>query len=195
MGQLAAILPRLTEQPAYGVRIIDLRMHDGSRHFGDVPESYDAENPEWHRIKAHVPRLEGAVLTGFTTDDVTEAWIDFSFRGHEISINNQHGFWWFFVKDPACPEDILVTVLDHFEAELNPHGALARTFGPMLVGDYRVLVYEPDARVTFKDFSDLDVAKQYADDAASESENGIVQALVFNGDLCTLHVGRHYGER
>jgi hypothetical protein len=185
----------VAETRSHSVRVIDMRMHDGSRHFGDIPENYDPASPEWHRIKAHVPELSGAALTGFVTDDVTEAWIDFSFRGHEFSINNQHAFWWFFVNDPECPEELLVTVLDHFEVLLNPHGALARTFGPMSVNDYRVLVYEPDARVTSKDFPDLDQARQYADDAASESENGIVQALVLNGDLCTLHVGRHYGER
>src|SRR5262245_66356926 len=101
-----------------------MKMADGSRHFGDLPETYDVQSPEWHRLKDHVDKLTGAKLTSFITDDVTEAWIDFAFEGHAFSINNQHGQWWFFVKDPACPDATLLAVLDHFEPLLNPHGAV-----------------------------------------------------------------------
>lgn len=94
--------------------LIDLRMRDGSRHFGSFRERYDADSPEWHRLRDHVARLEGATLTGFVTDEVTEAWIDLTWRGHAFSLNNQHGEWWLFVADPACPDEILEEILRHF---------------------------------------------------------------------------------
>jgi hypothetical protein len=80
-------------------RLIDMRMHDGSRHFGGLPETYDVAWPQWHRLRGHVTELVGATLRGFVTDDVTEAWIDFEFRGQAFSINNQHG--WFCARAPA----------------------------------------------------------------------------------------------
>ena len=58
-------------------------------------------------------RLPGATVTGFVTDFVTEAWIDITYRGQEFSINDQWGDYWFFVKDPACPDEIMAAVLDH----------------------------------------------------------------------------------
>lgn len=100
------------------VRIYDLRMNDGSRHFACLPETYAVARPQWEDIRDHVAVLEGAVLTGYATDQVTEAWIDFTFRGYAFSMNNQNGEWWFFVQDPACGEEILDGVLVHFEALL-----------------------------------------------------------------------------
>lgn len=161
-------------------------MADGSRHFGDLPETYDSEQPEWHRIKAHVPVLAGAALTAFVTDDVTEAWIDFSFSGQQFSINNQHGEWWFFVEDAGCPDELLLVVLDHFEALLNPRGATARRLGP-LGGAYRVMVYEEDGRVSFKDFDERGAAEHYANDSASES--GLTLSQVFDQHLRLVHTG------
>lgn len=92
--------------------LINLIMHDGSRHFGDLPQTVD-----WYAVRDHVARLPGAALSGFVTDDITEAWIDFNYRQHDFSINNQFGDYWFFVNDPACPAEILREVLNHF-AEL-----------------------------------------------------------------------------
>ena len=89
--------------------LINLLMHDGSRHFGDLPQTV-----LWYAVRDHVAQLPGAVLTGFVTDDVTEAWIDFTYHSHAFSINDQLGEYWFFVNDPACPETILSEVLDHF---------------------------------------------------------------------------------
>lgn len=101
-------------------RIFDLRMADGSRHFGALPETYDPVRPQWHALRDRVGELAGAELVGFVTDDVTEAWIDFEYRGHRFGINDQQGQWWFFVHDPACAEEILTQVLDHFAVVLGP---------------------------------------------------------------------------
>lgn len=90
-------------------------MQDGSRHFGDL-----AQTALWYDVRDHVARLPGAVLTGFITDDVTEAWIDFSYRGHTFSINDQFGDDWFFVQEAACPDPSLRAVPDHFARLLTP---------------------------------------------------------------------------
>jgi hypothetical protein len=100
--------------------LVDMRMADDSRYFGGLPETYDAERPQWDALREHVLLLAGAEPTGFATDRVTEAWIDFAYCGHAFSINNQHGEWWFFVSDPACPDDVMGEVLDHFEGLLDP---------------------------------------------------------------------------
>jgi hypothetical protein len=88
-------------------------MRDGQRHFAGLPETYDVEVPQWDRLRDHVVLLPGATLTGFVTDHVTEAWIDFAYRGYGFAANNQHGEWWLFVDDPSCPDEILGEVVDH----------------------------------------------------------------------------------
>jgi len=45
-------------------------------------------------------------------------WIDFTYRGHQFSINNQFGNYWFFVDNPQCSEEILEAVLGHCELAL-----------------------------------------------------------------------------
>ena len=89
-------------------KLLNMIMNDGSRHFGDLPESVD-----WHQLRDHIERLEGVRVTNFVTDNVTEVWIDFDYRGHRFSVNNQFGSYWFFVDNPACSEEILETVLGH----------------------------------------------------------------------------------
>jgi hypothetical protein len=91
-----------------GERLLAIKMHDGSRHFAELPETVS-----WHELRRHVERLRGATVTNFLTDNVTEVWIDFSFRGHEFGINNQFGSYWFFVRDWSCPEEILEAVVTH----------------------------------------------------------------------------------
>ena len=65
----------------------------------------------WHRLPNHIDKLDGAEVTDFITDNVTEAWIDCSYRGHCFSVNNQFGAYWFFVNDPTCPDKILEDIL------------------------------------------------------------------------------------
>jgi hypothetical protein len=84
-------------------------MHDGSLCFLSLPAAAD-----WYAVRDHVADLGGAELTGFLTDHVTECWIDFRYCGHEFSINDAPGDYWFFVKDPACPDVLLRSVAAHF---------------------------------------------------------------------------------
>jgi hypothetical protein len=83
-------------------------MHDGSRQFASLPE-----NRSWWALRDHLTRLPGASVTGFLTDGVTEAWIDFTFRGYSFTINNQLGEYWFFVEEADCPDAVLSEAADH----------------------------------------------------------------------------------
>jgi len=95
--------------------LFDHRAHDGSREFINLPECYP-----WDVLQLHVLLLEGGAVTGYISDEVTEMWLDFTYRGHSFSINNQLGEFWFFVDDPACPDEILIEVGEHFEGLLDP---------------------------------------------------------------------------
>lgn len=88
--------------------LLNIIMHDDSRHFGELPQS-----ATWYKLRRHIGNLNGVSVTEFITDHVTEAWIDFTFRGHQFSVNNQFGDYWFFVNAPHCPDDILEAVLSH----------------------------------------------------------------------------------
>ncbi len=94
-------------------RIFTIIMHDGSRYFGDLPQTV-----LWEEMRDHIATMPGAIVTGFVCDYVLEAWIDFTYAGHAFSVNDQYGDYWFFVDDPACPEHLLVDVLDHCETLL-----------------------------------------------------------------------------
>lgn len=97
--------------------LFDLRMADGSRHFASFREGFGTV-ADWDVLRAAIGGLCSAVETGFVTDHVTEAWLDFTYGGHEFSLNNQGGEWWCFVRDPAAPEEVLRTVAAHFAAAL-----------------------------------------------------------------------------
>jgi hypothetical protein len=88
--------------------LLKVIMSDGSRQFGELPQT-----AFWHELRNHLERLDGAELTGFVTDNITEAWIDFTYRGYRFSVNDQFGDYWFFVDDSNCPDEILRTVLAH----------------------------------------------------------------------------------
>lgn len=89
--------------------LFDMRMQGGARHFADMPEAVFFDD-----FADHVENLEGAEITEFITDGVIEMWLDFEYRGHKFSVNNQFGDYWFFVQDPDCDEEILLEVCDHF---------------------------------------------------------------------------------
>lgn len=92
-----------------GPDLIDHRMHDGSRNFLSLPES-----EPWNLAYEHIVKLAGTAIDRYLTDDVTEVWIDFRYKGHIFTINNQFGEYWFFVKDPRCPDPVLHEIAQHF---------------------------------------------------------------------------------
>ncbi len=60
---------------------------------------------------------------------------------------------------------------------------------------FRVVVLESDADPTVRDFSALEDALNYADDAASESDVPWPLAYVFDGSGNFIRRGRHYAAR
>jgi hypothetical protein len=90
-------------------KLFDFRMKDGSRHFADLPEVVFFDE-----FADHVEKLEDAEITEFITDGVIEMWLDFEYREHHFSVNNQFGDYLFFVQDPDCPDEILLEVCAHF---------------------------------------------------------------------------------
>lgn len=89
--------------------LLETKMNDGSRHFVDLPEVVFFDE-----FYEHAEELRGAEITEFITDGVIEMWLDFEFRRHKFSVNNQFGDYWFFVENPACPDEILLEVIEHF---------------------------------------------------------------------------------
>jgi hypothetical protein len=84
-------------------------MCDDSRKFVELPETvfFDV-------LRDYAAKLKGTRITDFITDWVTEVWLDFEYRGHEFSVNDKFGDYWFFVEDPNCPDEILHEVAKHF---------------------------------------------------------------------------------
>ena len=72
----------------------------------------------WDEFRNHNVGLNGSDLTDFITDGVTEASIDFRYRGQRFTINDQLGEYWCFVEDPDCPDVILHELLGHFSTFL-----------------------------------------------------------------------------
>ncbi len=166
-------------------RVFDTRMRDGSRHFGDLPETYDPATPQWDQLRTYASTLVGAADVTMFTDRIVEAWIDFTFRGHAFSLNNQQGYWWFFVGDPSCPDGVLACVLDHFETLLDPPAHHARAGGPIAKGNVRVVVFEPNGRIGRQDFPDRSAAESYAADATrgAEDDRGSSLAYLFDDEI------------
>ena len=68
-------------------------------------------------LKQLVSELPGARIVGYV-EGITEMWLDFDYRGHKITINDQFGEYWFFVKDPTTPEQPLEEIASYFERTL-----------------------------------------------------------------------------
>lgn len=88
--------------------LLNLRMSDGSRHFASLPEGRS-----WRALRHHLAQLPGVTLGELISDNVTEVWMDFRYENHEFTINSQSGDYWFFVRDPACPESALRHVREY----------------------------------------------------------------------------------
>jgi hypothetical protein len=99
-------------------RLLNFAMNDGSRHFASLPAT-----ASWYSVRDHAMTLPGATVTGFLCDEVTEAWIDFTYKGEAFTINDQFGEYWFCVTNPRCPESLLSEVAAHWERLLGPVNA------------------------------------------------------------------------
>ena len=91
------------------MQLLNDLMGDGSRNFILLPVG---KTPSLHML-LRVLSLWGAVPTAYIPT-FAESWIDFRYQGHQFSINDQYGDYWFFVRDPQCPDVILEKVVRHF---------------------------------------------------------------------------------
>lgn len=69
----------------------------------------------WHDLLGHLELLRGVEVTQFVTDGVVGSWIDFTFRGQRFTINEEAGFYHFFVEEPDCSGSVLNEVAAHCE--------------------------------------------------------------------------------
>jgi len=97
--------------------LLNFIANDGSRQFGELPQTV-----LWYEMRDHLETLKGATITDFITDHVTQAWIDFTYRGYQFSVNDQSGDYWFFVDEPSCPDEILESILSHSKLLLGKRG-------------------------------------------------------------------------
>ena len=97
-------------------------------------------------LKQLVSELPGARIVGYV-EGITEMWLDFDYRGHMITINDQFGEYWFFVRDSTTPEQPLEEIVSYFELTLpkrdqyadDVHDAWA-TGGAILIATLGILV-------------------------------------------------------
>lgn len=94
--------------------LLETKLNDGSRHFVDFPEVIFFDD-----FYDHTEELDGAEITEFIADGVVEMWLEFEFRGHNFSVSNQFGDYWFFVQDADCPDEILLEIIAHFRKLLD----------------------------------------------------------------------------
>ena len=90
------------------IKLLDIKMNDGSRHFLDLPKSVT-----WDDLNHYLKKLKKSKIVKFLPDHIFGSWLDFSFNGYTFSVNEQSGRYWFFVDDPSCPEEMLQHVADH----------------------------------------------------------------------------------
>ncbi|WP_299935237.1 hypothetical protein [uncultured Pelagimonas sp.] len=90
--------------------LINLTMHDGSRHFLGLPAVYPPRFL-WRSLS----KLENATRGDFL-GDMIETWFDFSYQGYAFSVHETYGEFWFFANDPDTPDPVLHDICDHFLA-------------------------------------------------------------------------------
>lgn len=86
----------------------DFVMNDGSILFASVTGDLS-----WENLLLHLEEMPGLTIMRTLTDDITEQWIDFRFRGRDFMIHQTFGEHWLFSNDPACPGEILSELRGH----------------------------------------------------------------------------------
>ena len=89
------------------MELLDFRMHDGSRQFYTMQKTI-----AWNDLISRLERLNRLVVKEFLPSLTLGSWLEFSFKGYNYCVNEQMGMYWFLVKDPTCPEEILVEVVE-----------------------------------------------------------------------------------
>lgn len=87
-------------------------MSGGARRFAALPESVD-----FATLRQLVSALPDARILQFI-ETIPEVLIVFDYHGHQISINNQFGEYWFFARDSATPDRELEELTFYFRRHL-----------------------------------------------------------------------------
>jgi hypothetical protein len=98
-----------------GMKLIDIRTRDGSRHFLSLPQS-----TAWIAVRGHAMRLPQLEILNFVDSEDLQARLEFLFLGHRFliqGIDRQHHF---FVSDPNCSDLIVYQVARHFSQLAEP---------------------------------------------------------------------------
>ncbi len=67
----------------------------------------------WEALLLHLELHPGLTIVRTDTDDVTEQWIDFTFRGGRFTIHQEPGSHSIFRNDPDGSPEITRAILDH----------------------------------------------------------------------------------
>jgi hypothetical protein len=92
--------------------LLDVRAHDGARHFASLPQRVSAR-----RLRAHLRTLEG-VRVGDLLTNPFEDWLDFTFGSYSFRVHGELGRYGFTVEQPDAPADVLLRVAAHARALL-----------------------------------------------------------------------------
>jgi hypothetical protein len=82
---------------AHSVRLFDIRMADGSRHFAEIPMRIPPS-----MLRRRLDAAAGVRATQFLAAGL-EAWIDFDFHCDSFAMHNPCGDYWLFVENPPVP--------------------------------------------------------------------------------------------
>lgn len=94
---------------------LNQRMADGSRLFTVLPGTFS-----WREIRTHLEALQDLRLGEFLTDEVTEAWLDFTWFGQGFTIHGSMGEYRVFASEGDCPTLILTWLMEHFRRMEEP---------------------------------------------------------------------------
>lgn len=92
-------------------KLLDFRNADGSRHFASIPDLFGSL--EWKAMHQRLSSLPGVTVTHFI-DASSQAITDFTYRGHEFTVDAQFGELWFSTPDWGCPNGLLAEVISLF---------------------------------------------------------------------------------
>jgi hypothetical protein len=66
--------------------LLDIRANDGSRQFAELPETI-----RWSELHIALTSHPDLAVNSFLSDHVTQAIIDFTYRGYDFTVDTQFG--------------------------------------------------------------------------------------------------------
>ena len=94
--------------------LLNFKANDNIRNFYAFPFHID-----WYKINDRLNSISDIEVNDFITDGIIEAWIDFTYKNHKFSINNQFSEYWLFDNSGECEEEILQEHLNKIERDFS----------------------------------------------------------------------------